>query len=99
MTCTVAARALTWAVAGMIASAPAARAVDTVDASGAEVGGRYAYDLLVLRTTGLVQTAVGAAFLIPAYPISIGSGASDEIVSRLVVDPARDTFQRPIGED
>ena len=98
MNCSVRAVILSVAVAALIGSATVASAGERPDTSGPDRAGRYAFDLLVLRTAGVAKIAFGSLFLIPAYPLSIGSGASDEVVSRLVVEPARDTFQRPIGD-
>jgi hypothetical protein len=61
------------------------------------VGG-YVFDVALLRTTGLVQTVIGAVILVPAYLLSLGSGQSGTIVERCVAEPARYTFERKLGD-
>lgn len=55
-------------------------------------------DLLLLRPLGLVATVVGTAFFIASLPFSALGGNTKEAFHRLVVDPARFTFNRPLGE-
>ena len=81
----------------MSASVPA-WADEPSTTNAADRTGSYAFDLLVLRPAGVLKTAIGGVLLIPAYPLSIASGSRDEIVSRLVADPAQDTFTRPLGD-
>lgn len=61
------------------------------------VGG-YVYDIGVLRTTGLLKTVIGSVLWVPAYPMAIASEQGRVVTERLVTEPARDTFKRPLGE-
>lgn len=61
------------------------------------VGGAV-YDVCVLRPASLLKTVFGAVFLVPSYPLSLGSAQRSRIVEILVTDPAKDTFTRPIGD-
>jgi hypothetical protein len=56
-----------------------------------------AYDLVVLRPLGLVQTAVGGAFFAVFYPVSLLTGGSDHVVDACVKSPVEQTFRRPLG--
>jgi hypothetical protein len=72
--------------------------VSAVGANEADRWGGTAYDLGLLRTTGLLKTVIGAVLWVPAYPLAIGSDQRESVSERLVVEPARDTFTRPLGE-
>jgi hypothetical protein len=85
--------AISFAVPGAVSAEPT-----SVPESGVDRVGGYVYDVAILRTTGVLKTAIGAAFLIPAYPISLASEQNASIVERLVTEPAKDTFTRPIGD-
>jgi hypothetical protein len=81
------------------ALAPSASLAEGRSASSvAEEYAAYAFDLLFLRTTGVVKTAIGALILIPAYPISLASGESDEVLDRCIHDPVKETFTRRLGD-
>ena len=56
-----------------------------------------AFDLVILRPLGLVQTAVGAAFFVVFYPVSLVTGGSDHVVDYCWKSPVHQTFQRPLG--
>ncbi len=59
--------------------------------------GRQVYDAVVLRPLGFIQTLVGAALLIPLYPVSLIVDGSDDLLRACVTDPFERTFQRPLG--
>ena len=61
-------------------------------------GGAMIYDLLAVRTTGIVATAVGAVFWVVTLPFSALGDNIDQATEKLVKAPARYTFKRPIGE-
>ena len=61
-------------------------------------GGAMIYDLVALRTTGVVATAVGAVFWVVTLPFSALGGNVDTATEKLVKDPAKFTFTRPLGE-
>ena len=56
-----------------------------------------AFDLVILRPLGLVQTAVGGAFFVVFYPVSLVTGGSDHVVDYCWKSPVHQTFQRPLG--
>ena len=56
------------------------------------------FDALLLRPFGFVRLVVGAAYLLPAYPLSLASGQSDEVLERLVTEPFEVTFRKPLGD-
>jgi hypothetical protein len=54
-------------------------------------------DVLVVRPISLVASAVGVVIFVVALPVSIPSGSVEKVGERLVVDPFKYTFVRPIG--
>ena len=54
-------------------------------------------DVLFVRPISLAATAVGAVIFVVALPVSIPSGSVERVGQRLVVDPLKYTFVRPIG--
>ena len=83
------AAALGWALAG---SAPA------YAESSAEAAGRAAFDLVLLRPLGLVQTVVSGAMFVPTLPIAAALGRTDELVEICWSQPVAQTFRRPLGD-
>jgi hypothetical protein len=65
-------------------------------ADSGEIGAKT-FDLLVLRTLGTVQTAVGACLFLVAGPLSAPGGGWNEAWEVFVATPFEDTFQRPLG--
>ena len=57
------------------------------------------FDLVVLRPLGLAATVVGTAFFIVSLPFSALGGNTDEAAKKLVVEPAKYTFSRPLGAE
>jgi hypothetical protein len=55
-------------------------------------------DGLVLRPAGVVATIVGATVFVVILPFSIPTKSVDKAAQKLVVDPARYTFVRPLGQ-
>ena len=68
------------------------------DRSRAEGWTRQAYDLVVLRPFGLVQTLVGAGFFIVAYPVSLITGGEADVVDVCISGPVDQTFRKPLGQ-
>jgi hypothetical protein len=56
-------------------------------------------DLVALRPLGIVGTAVGFAFFIVSSPFSALGGNIHESWEKLVKEPARYTFVRPLGAE
>jgi hypothetical protein len=55
-------------------------------------------DAAVIRPLGIVATVVGTIVFALSYPFSALGGNADQAYQKLVVDPARFTFKRPLGE-
>src|SRR5215471_6577025 len=55
-------------------------------------------DGLLLRPGGLVATVVGTAVFVVTLPFSIPTKSVDKAAQKLVVDPAKYTFVRPLGQ-
>ena len=55
-------------------------------------------DLLVIRPLGIVATVVGSAIFIVSLPFSALGGNTKIAYQKLVKDPAKFTFKRPLGE-
>jgi hypothetical protein len=55
-------------------------------------------DAVFLRPMGLVATCFGSAVFILTLPFTIVSGNTSGVGEKLVGDPLRYTFQRPLGE-
>jgi hypothetical protein len=63
------------------------------DASGASIAG----DTLLIRPASFVATVGGTGLFLLSLPLSILSNTVDESAHKLVVNPARYTFKRPLG--
>lgn len=70
---------------------------DSLD--GSPSAGAMAFDLLIVRPVGLVATILGTGLFVLQLPLSLiqGEPPSDP-AKKLVVEPARYTFDRPLGE-
>jgi hypothetical protein len=55
-------------------------------------------DGLLLRPAGIVATVVGAAVFVVTLPFSIPTKSVDKAAQKLIVDPAKYTFVRPLGQ-
>lgn len=60
--------------------------------------GEMAADVLIVRPLGIVATVVGSALFIVALPFAALGGNTGDVFEHLVKDPARFTFQRPLGD-
>jgi hypothetical protein len=61
-------------------------------------GGAMMYDMVVVRPVGIVATAVGSVFWLISLPFSASGDNVDAATQKLVKDPAKYTFDRPLGE-
>ena len=77
--------------------APLALAEDHYESMG-EKGGYMAADLVVLRPMGIIATAVGSLVYVISLPFSLSGGNQGKAFQKLVADPAKYTFERPLGE-
>ena len=57
------------------------------------------FDLVVLRPLGLAATVIGTAFFVVSLPFSILGGNTGEAAKKLMVEPAKYTFTRPLGAE
>lgn len=55
-------------------------------------------DMLLFRAFGIVATAMGTAVFIVSLPFSLPGGNTEAAFQKLVVDPAKYTFNRPLGK-
>jgi len=55
-------------------------------------------DGLLLRPAGMLATLVGSVAFVVTLPFSIPTRSVDKAAQKLVVDPARYTFVRPLGQ-
>jgi hypothetical protein len=79
----------------LLAAIPLAAAADTIS------GDRTAdmmVDVVVVRPLGLLTTLAGVALTVVALPFTLPSGSVASSVQTLIVEPARYTFKRPLGE-
>jgi len=60
-------------------------------------GGMVA-DFVLLRPMGIAATALGTAFFIASLPFSCFGGNAKAAFEKLVAEPARFAFKRPLGE-
>jgi hypothetical protein len=89
---------VSFATAALLLSAPAAAFADDEYTQAPDVEGlAIAVDLLLARPLGLVATIVGATIFTIGLPIELMAGDVATPAQRLVADPARYTFQRPLG--
>jgi hypothetical protein len=55
-------------------------------------------DGLLLRPGGLVATVLGTAVFVVILPFSIPTKSVEKAAHKLIVDPAKYTFVRPMGQ-
>ena len=55
-------------------------------------------DFFVIRPLGIIGTAFGSVMFVLTLPFSAVGGNVDEAAQKLVVEPAKFTFTRPLGE-
>lgn len=55
-------------------------------------------DAVFLRPLGLVATCLGGAVWVVSLPFSLVAGNAGEAADKLVADPLRYTFKRPLGQ-
>lgn len=62
-------------------------------------GAAMAADLVLARPLGLAATLLGTVVFVVGLPFELLSGNVSDPARKLVADPARYTFTRPLGED
>jgi len=61
--------------------------------------GAIVMDVLLIRPLGLISATLGTGVFIVSLPFAIPSGSVATIGEKLVLDPLRFTFTRPLGAD
>ena len=61
--------------------------------------GAMAMDAILVRPLSLAGTVLGAAVFVVGLPFEALAGNVSDPARRLVVEPAKYTFHRPLGED
>ena len=56
------------------------------------------FDALILRPLGLVQTVVSASIFLVAYPVSLVTGGSEDVIEICIEQPVAQTFRKPLGD-
>ena len=56
------------------------------------------FDLAFIRIFGLAGCVLGTTAFVLSWPFSAMGGNTDEAYERLMADPARYTFKRPLGD-
>jgi hypothetical protein len=54
-------------------------------------------DFVLVRPLSLVATAVGTVFFVASLPFSAPGGNTKAVFTKLVAEPAKFTFKRPLG--
>jgi len=55
-------------------------------------------DMMFIRPIGFVATVLGSVVFVVSLPFTLMGGNVDEAAKALVVEPAKYTFVRPLGE-
>lgn len=85
-----------WLLALWLA-APVALAEAPLERQGPS-GEAMVADLVLARPLGLAATGLGAAFFVLSLPFTIPLDSVDTAAEKLVREPARFTFTRPLGD-
>ena len=56
------------------------------------------FDFIVVRPLGIVATTVGTCFFIVSLPFSLGGGNTKVAYQKMIVEPLKYTFKRPLGD-
>ena len=68
------------------------------DIDGKPSAGAMAFDLVIVRPVALVATVIGTGLFFLSVPLSIIQGEPPgDPAKKLVVEPAKYTFDRPLG--
>ncbi len=71
-------------------------------AQGPEEGdlgaGKMIVDVLLVRPLSLVATATGTALFVASFPFSLLGGNVKAAAKKMVIEPAKYTFVRPLGD-
>lgn len=90
-------RLRTFLVVLALATAPAVSVAD-VGMGESPSAAAMGFDVLLVRPLGLVSTVAGAGLFVVSLPFSVLGMNTGEAAVRLVGEPAKFTFVRPLGE-
>lgn len=65
---------------------------------GDYTAGSMIFDTVFLRPFGILATAFGSVVFVASLPFSLPGGNTAKVGQKLVVDPFKYTFQRPLGK-
>ena len=74
-----------------------ALAQDTFTEAEETTGGKMAVDLLLVRPVGIAATLVGSVIFVVALPFTLISGDTQHSLDKLIKEPGKYTFDRPLG--
>jgi hypothetical protein len=95
---------LSFTAAAALSLSASAMAADDVDAQfvteadNTPSSGAIAADIVLLRPLGLAGTVLGTALFVVGLPFEAISGDISGPAKRLVAQPAKFTFTRPLGD-
>jgi 23S rRNA A2030 N6-methylase RlmJ len=86
-------------IAALVAAplSAAATTQDTFAEAEEATGAQMAADLLLVRPVGIAATLVGSAIFIVALPFTLISGDTQHSLDKLIKEPGKYTFNRPLG--
>ena len=84
---------------GSLSMATSASASETYEFNDQPGAGDMLLDMVFMRPLMLVATAAGAVSFVVTLPFSALGGNVGEAAETLVMEPARYTFVRPLGEN
>ena len=86
-------------LAASIVIVPVGAMAASFDISGKEASAESMIgDVLVARPLGLLSVVVGTSFFAVSLPFSLIGGNTGDAMNKMVVDPVKYTFARPLGE-
>jgi len=86
------------AVASLALCAAAPASEDPFEPDTSPTGEQMALDLVIVRPLSLVGTVLGTAVFIVALPINALTLNFSDPARRLILEPAKYTFVRPLGD-
>jgi len=92
--------ALVLIIIAALAAAPVSATVpvqETFTEAKAATGTEMAADLLAVRPVGIVATLTGTVIFVLALPFTLISGDTQQSLDKLVTEPGKFTFNRPLG--
>lgn len=72
-------------------------ALDTFTETEETTGSKMAVDLLLMRPAGIAATLAGSVVFVLALPFTLISGDTQHSLDKLIKEPGKYTFNRPLG--